>query len=150
MFTFVFRLVTTSPSSEYKTIKSRIFKESSHLIFQKFVKISRSRWQVLCLLCNMLKKWLDFRYNNDVHKVLYMWWSLSFLNSEALEWPHHSTRVTVWVQRASVTLPHFIEVSVRSHVCTYIAYRLCLHFYVFLVESWNCPDGVALICITLW
>ena len=68
-----------------------------------------------------------------------------------LTWPHHPTSAPVHVQKASSTLSHCIEVSVRSqkivnyHVYTCCAYRFCLHFYLFLVEFWNCPDGVALI-----
>ena len=47
MFAFVFRLDITSPSSEYKTIKTRMFKELYHLIFQKLMKIPTSCFKVL-------------------------------------------------------------------------------------------------------
>ena len=143
MFAFVFRLVTTSPSSEHKTIKTMIFKESCHLIFQKIIQIPTTHWKKVCFLCIKLKKGLAIIYNNGAHQVFYIWGSLSFSHSEAFEWPHHSTSVAVYVQIMKVTLWYFIEVSVPSqkrvndHVCACCAYRLCLEF-------WNSPDEVAL------
>ena len=56
MFAVVLRLVTTSPSSEHKTIKTRIFKESCHLIFQKIMQIPTTHWKKVCFLCIKLKK----------------------------------------------------------------------------------------------
>ena len=73
-----------------------------------------------------------------------------FLTCEAFEWLHHSASAAVYVQIMNVTLRHFIEVSVLSqkrvndHVFPCCAYRFCLHFYVFLIAFWNCPDDVAL------
>jgi hypothetical protein len=71
MFAFVLRLVATSPSFEYKTIKSRIFKESSHHIYQKLMQITQSHWKVLCLLSIKLNK-------RTLHS-LQQWWSPSVL-----------------------------------------------------------------------
>ena len=71
MIAFVFRLVTTSPSSEYKTIKSRIFKESSHLIFQKLMKMP-SRWQIFCPLCIEFKKRTRVSEQRCSPRVLYV------------------------------------------------------------------------------
>jgi hypothetical protein len=61
---FVFMLSTTSPYSEYYTIKSRILKESSHPIFQNiFRNISTPCWKIFCQLRTDDERWhcqLDF------------------------------------------------------------------------------------------
>ena len=71
-FHFIFSLVPTSPSSKYKTIKSRISKESSHLIFQKLVKIRTSLWKVLCLLFIKFKTRTRLSLQQPTHQVFYM------------------------------------------------------------------------------
>ena len=60
------------------------------------------------------------------------------------------SKCAVEVQIMNVTLRHFIQVSVPSqkrvnyHVCGCCACRFCLHFYLFLIAFWNCPDSDAL------
>lgn len=156
MFAFVLRLVATSPSFEYKTIKSRMLKEPSHHIYQKLMQIAKSHWKVLCLLSIKLKKrTLHSLQQRCSPSVLYMM-IVFFLTCEAFEWLHHSASAAVYVQIMNVTLRHFIEVSVLSqkrvndHVCPCCAYRFCLHFYVFPIEVWSCPDGVSLICFSIF
>ena len=72
MFAFVFRLVGSSPSSEYNTIKLKIFKESSHFIFQKRMKIPTSHFKVLCLLFIKSKKRICLSLQQPAPKVFYM------------------------------------------------------------------------------
>lgn len=148
MFAFVLRLVAASPSFEHKTINLRIFKESSHHIYQKLMPIAKSHWKVLCLLSIKLTKKNSAFFTTTVHTN---WWgSFSFSHAEEFELLHHSASAVVYVQIINVTLRHFIEVSVLSqkrvndHVCPCCAYRFCLHFDVFLIAFWNCPDDVAL------
>jgi hypothetical protein len=52
MVTFVLRFVTTSPSSKYKTINSRIF----YRIVSSYMQIATSFWKVLCHLFIKFKK----------------------------------------------------------------------------------------------
>ena len=77
-------------------------------------------------------------------------------HAKVLARPHYSTSDSVCVHKTSLALPSFIVVSVPSqkrvngHVCVCSAYRFLFHFYfcVLLIESWNCPSGIALICFS--
>jgi hypothetical protein len=142
MVTFVLRFATTSPSSKYKTINSRIF----YRIVSSYMQIATSFWKVLCHLFIKFKKRTRLSLQQGfLPSVLYMSYRLP-----TLTWSHQSTSVAVWVQIASLTLSHCIEVSVPSqkrvndHVYACCAYRFCLHFYLFLIQIRNGPDGDAL------
>ena len=86
--TFEFTLFTTSPSSECKTIKSRVFNESSHLVFQKvfFRQISTYCYKVFCHLCSCNEKWywqLYFGSNLTIVSLWCLrmaWYAIQYLN----------------------------------------------------------------------
>ena len=151
MFAFVLGLVPTSPSFKYKFIKSMILKNRFILYFKNLWRYQDpfGRYCVACVLSP--RKGLAFLYNNGPRRVFYIWGSLSFANAGSTCMTALFNKCGGLVHKTSLALPHVIEVSVPTqnrmsdHVFAYCAHRFCLHFYLFLAEFWNCPDGVAVI-----
>ena len=147
MVAFVLRLVTTSPSSKYKSINSRIF----YRIVSSYMQIATSLWKVCLLFIKFKKRTRLSLQQRSLPSVLYMSYLLP-----TFTWPHHSTSAVVWVQKTSfntVTLywnvctkPEESEWSCICVLCTSIL-SPCLRVsgWILKVSWWSCIDFLFII-----